>query len=75
MVSGGECCSGRTLVQDIPASKWGHEAQQQASRWYGTHEVMLDEGSLAAMVFGRTRLVVIPTTIKVRVPGNNLDIR
>ncbi len=50
---------GGTLVQDIPSQVGGAmKHQQQAPRWYGTHEIILEEGSMAAEIFGARRLTV-----------------
>ncbi len=51
--------AGGTLVQDIPTQVGGAmKHNQQASRWHGTHEVVLDQDSLVSKVFGARRLVV-----------------
>ncbi len=51
--------SGGTLVQDIPSQIGGAmKHRQEAPRWYGTHEVIIDEDSLAFKVFGTRRLSV-----------------
>ncbi len=51
--------AGGSLVQDIPSQVGGAQKhQQQAPRWYGTHEVVLDEGSLMARIHGTRRLYV-----------------
>jgi len=51
--------AGGTLVQDIPSQVGGAmKHQQQAPRWHGTHEVIIDEDSLAFDVFGVRRLMV-----------------
>lgn len=43
--------AGGTLVQDISTQVGGAmKHQQQAPRWHGTHEVVIDEGSLVALV-------------------------
>ncbi len=68
--------SGGTLVQDIPSQVEGAMKHNQlAPRWYGTHEVVLEQGSLAARVFGRTRLVVNSFHHQsIKNPGNMLVI-
>jgi len=51
--------SGGTLVQDIPSQVGGAmKHAQTAPRWYGTHEVILEEDSLVSRIFGTRRLVV-----------------
>lgn len=51
--------AGGTLIQDIPTQVGGAMKHEQAApRWYGTHEVVLNEDSLAARVFGKRRLMV-----------------
>lgn len=51
--------AGGTLIQDIPSQVRGAIKHfQSAPRWYGTHEVILDENSLVARVFGCRQLVV-----------------
>ncbi len=51
--------SGGTLIQDISAQVGGAmKHQQQAPRWHGTHEVVLDEDSLVSRLHGTRRLVV-----------------
>ncbi len=49
--------AGGGLVQDIPSQIGGAlKHKQLAPRWHGTHEVILDEDSLAARIFGTRRL-------------------
>ncbi len=51
--------AGGTLVQDIPSQVGGAMKHGQAApRWYGTHEVVLDEDSLMARLHNTRRLVV-----------------
>ena len=51
--------AGGTLVQDIPSQIGGAmKHYQDAPRWYGTHRIILDEGSLVLEVFGRRQIVV-----------------
>lgn len=51
--------AGGTLVQDIPTQVGGAQKHfQNAPRWYGTHEVILEENSLVSRLFGTRRLVV-----------------
>ncbi len=51
--------AGGTLIQDIPTQVGGAmKHEQDAPRWYGTHEAVLNEDSLAARVFGKRRLMV-----------------
>ena len=51
--------AGGSLVQDIGSQIGGAQKHvQQAPRWYGTHDVVLAEGSLFERVFGTRRLVV-----------------
>lgn len=51
--------AGGSLVQDIPTQIGGAmKHSQQAPRWYGTHEVILEEGSLVSKIHGTRRLVV-----------------
>ncbi|HHY44685.1 MAG TPA: gamma-glutamyl-gamma-aminobutyrate hydrolase family protein [Firmicutes bacterium] len=51
--------AGGSLVQDIPSQVGGAQKHsQQAPRWYGTHEVVLDEGSLFERVHKTRRLLV-----------------
>lgn len=46
-------------MQDIGSQIGGAQKHvQQAPRWYGTHDVVLAEGSLFERVFGTRRLVV-----------------
>lgn len=68
--------SGGTLVQDILSQVGGAmKHYQEAPRWYGTHVVLLDEGSLAFEVFGGRRLVVNSFHHQaVRAPGELLKV-
>lgn len=51
--------AGGTLVQDIPSQVGGAmKHQQEAPRWYGTHEVIVEEDSMAFEVFKTRRLLV-----------------
>ena len=51
--------AGGTLVQDIPGQVGGAMKHgQDAPRWYGTHEVVLDEDSLMARLHNTRRLTV-----------------
>ena len=51
--------AGGSLIQDIPSQVGGAmKHSQQAPRWYGTHEVILEEGSLAHRIFKNRRLAV-----------------
>lgn len=51
--------AGGSLVQDIDSQVGGAQKhQQQAPRWYGTHEVVLDEDSQMARIHGTRRLRV-----------------
>jgi putative glutamine amidotransferase len=50
--------AGGSLVQDIGSQIGGAQKHlQQAPRWYGTHDVVLAEGSLLERVHGTRRLV------------------
>ncbi len=68
--------TGGTLVQDIPAQVGGAMKHQQAApRWYGTHEVVLEDGSMAAEIFGTRRLTVNSYHHQsVKNPGNGLTV-
>lgn len=68
--------AGGTLVQDIFSQVGGAMKHvQQAPRWYGTHEVILEEGSMAAEVFGTRRLSVNSYHHQsVRNPGDALTV-
>lgn len=68
--------AGGTLVQDIPSQVGGAMKHvQQAPRWYGTHEVILEEDSMAAKIFGTRRLSVNSYHHQsVRNPGDGLTV-
>jgi len=68
--------AGGALVQDIPSQVGGAmKHRQQAPRWYGTHEVILDENSLAFAVFGARRISVNSYHHQsVRDPGDGLTV-
>lgn len=51
--------AGGTIVQDIPTQVGGAmKHYQQAPRWHGTHEIVLDEDSLVARVHGTRKMWV-----------------
>ena len=51
--------AGGTLIQDIPSQVGGAmKHRQEAPSWHGTHEVIIDENSMAFEVFGVRRLTV-----------------
>lgn len=51
--------AGGDLVQDIPSQVGGAQKHaQSAPRWYGTHEVILEDGSMTYEIFGTKHLVV-----------------
>jgi putative glutamine amidotransferase len=68
--------AGGTLVQDIPSQIGGAmKHRQQAPRWYGTHEVILEDGSMVAEIFGTRRLTVNSYHHQsVRTPGDGLTV-
>lgn len=51
--------AGGTLIQDIPSQIGGAQKHSQsAPRWYGTHQVVIDEASRTYRIFGAKRLTV-----------------
>lgn len=68
--------AGGSLVQDIPSQVGGAmKHSQDAPRWYGTHEVILEEGSMVADIFETRRLVVNSYHHQsVRDPGDGLTV-
>ncbi len=68
--------AGGTLVQDIPSQVGGAmKHQQQAPRWHGTHEALLDDGSLIAQVYGGRRVWVNSYHHQsIRTPGDGFTV-
>ncbi len=68
--------AGGTLVQDISSQIGGAmKHRQEAPTWYGTHEVVLDDDSLAFEIFGTGKLSVNSYHHQsVREPGDGLTV-
>jgi len=51
--------AGGSLIQDISSQVGGaHKHRQEAPRWYGTHQVVLDDGSMLQRIHGTKKLYV-----------------